>query len=171
LLLLSPPPPPPAWTALPYRCPSTYTHTHTHTPHPPPSALRADKVPRSHSTALAPCIGPARVNTAQSALDPDPLAFLLCFSASLCTTNRRSGHNLNSPTATAFPPNSHPPLDYSVSSPHRPPAAVAALLIYYCPALSLPASPVVHKHFLAAPPTTVSAAAARRPHTILAVSR
>lgn len=56
--------------------PSTHPPTHT----PPstlssPFSLRADKVPRSHSTALAPCIGPARVNTAQSALDPDPLAF------------------------------------------------------------------------------------------------
>lgn len=50
-------------------------HTPPSTLSLPPSALRADKVPRSHSTALAPCIGPARVNTAQSALDPDPLAF------------------------------------------------------------------------------------------------
>lgn len=56
--------------------PSPLLPIHHTTLHPlPPSALRADKVPRSHSTALAPCIGPARVNTAQSALDPDPLAF------------------------------------------------------------------------------------------------
>jgi len=95
------------------------------------------------------------------------LCILLCFSAT-CTTNRRSGHNLNSPTC----PNRLPTQFASAARlfcfarTGHPPTCL------HCTALSslLPASrlPVVHKHFLAAPPTTVSCC---RPHTILAVSR
>ena len=140
---------------------------------PRTSALRADKVPRSHSTALAPCIGPARVNTAQPALDPDPLAFLrsaLLLGLS-CTTNRRSGHNLNSPTATALPTQfaSAARLFCLSRTGHLLLLLLCSTTALLCPALSLPASrlplpAVVHKHFLAAPPTTVSAAARQPAH-------
>jgi hypothetical protein len=146
--------------------------------HPPLASIPAgpqpcaDKVPRSHSTALAPCIGSARVNTAQSALDPDPLSASCSASRPLAPpTDAPAIILIRLPAQTAFPPNSHPPFDYSVSC-----APATCLLCAALPALHrtarLPASRLpVHsrtQHFLAAPPTTVSCC---RPHTILAVSR
>ena len=169
--------------------PACYYHTYTETPlysslpihhhhhHPlPPSALRADKVPRSHSTALAPCIGPARVNTAQSALDPDPLAF--------CSASRPlSAPPTDAPAIILIrlpQPPSHP---IRIRRPtilflaHRPPAAVA---LQYCSAL--PACPVAARQPALTPAQSYTSTSLPHhpllflllpvsPHTILAVSR
>lgn len=156
-----------ATTVLGRLCSFILLHPPTHTPST--LSLRADKVPRSHSTALAPCIGPARVNTAQSALDPDPLAF--------CSASRPlSAPPTDAPAIILIrlpQPPSHP---IRIRRPtilfpaHRPPATVhcfallCSTLPCRCPPAGSHSSPVVHKHFLAAPPTTVSAAARQPTH-------
>ena len=138
--------------------------------HTPPSTLSLPQpcAPTKSRDRIPPPSHPASAQHASTRRNRPSILTLLHSALLLglsCTTNRRSGHNLNSPTATAFPPNSHPPPDYSVS---RAPATCCCCccfaLLLRCPALSLPASrlplpAVVHKHFLAAPPTTVSAAA------------
>ena len=77
-----------------------------------------------------------------------------------CTTNRRSGHNLNSPTATAFPPNSHPPPDYSVS---RAPATCCCCCCFALLLLCLPC-PVAARQPAPTPSSRTQALPCRTAH-------
>ena len=149
----------------------------THTPsttlsHPQPCAptKSRDRIPPPSHPASAQHASTRR--NRPSILTLLHFCALLCFSASLAPPTDAPAIILIRLPQPPFPPNSHPPPDYSLFLAHRPPAASAAVaLLLFCPALPCrcpPAgshsSPVVHKHFLAAPPTTVSAAARQPTH-------
>ena len=156
-------------------CPSTTTTTTTTTlslPQPCAPTKSRDRIPPPSHPASAQHASTRR--NRPSILTLLHSALLLGLS---CTTNRRSGHNLNSPTATAFPPNSHPPPDYSVSRAPATCCCCCFALLLLCSALpcrcppagshsqqsytstSLPHRPLL---FLLLPAS---------PHAILAVSR
>lgn len=152
------------------------------THHTPPSALSLPQpcAPTKSRDRIPPPSHPASAQHASTRRNRPSILTLLHSALLLglsCTTNRRSGHNLNSPTATAFPPNSHPPPDYSVSRAPATCCCCCFALLLLCSALpcrcppagshsqqsytstSLPHLPLL---FLLLPAS---------PHTILAVSR
>jgi len=103
--------------------PSTTTTTTLSLPQPCAPTKSRDRIPPPSHPASAQHASTRR--NRPSILTLLHSALLLGLS---CTTNRRSGHNLNSPTATAFPPISHPPPDYSVSSRTGHPLLLLLLL-------------------------------------------
>ena len=132
LLLLLPHLLDPGTAALSLLCfPPTRPPTHHPPPSPPPPAC----APTKSRDRIPPPSHPASAQHASTRRNRPSILTLLHSALLLglsCTTNRRSGHNLNSPTATAFPPNSHPPPDYSVS---RAPATCRCFALLYCSAL------------------------------------
>ena len=126
---------------------NTLPLTHPPALRPPPSpSTAADKVPDRIPPPSLPCIGPARVDTAQSALDPEPL-LPLCFSATytpppgapaiilirLPSPSPSHPFPIRSPTILLArtghlpPAGTHPVVVHSTSLPRPPPHCVLSL--------------------------------------------
>ena len=154
---------------------------HTHTVQPPPATTHHPPSLLSPLRRQRPAISFHRRRTLHRPSTRQygaigPSCILLCFSASLAPPTDAPAIiliRLPQRLPTQFILRIRRPTIPLCFSAHRPPATAAAALPcrLSLPASRLPLPAVVHKHSLAAPPTTVSAAAARRPHTILAVSR